>query len=525
MKLPVIDFGFIYLGSRFGETYQPLTIPVNSDNSKVIPPTSGLLLNMLNLDDSLSTWAELKPDGIAFADENRVVSFLEVNQISRKIANVLTQSGILRGDLVCMVLPAYHGWLVTMALQLMGVTTMSKNSITPFAPEAMPDWFISIKPHPEIPVARSILIDEKYAERVKSEDEIAMAPGYSESTDIAGLFSTSGTSGTEKYIALDAGAMSEMVLEPWAPNFPKVEHLLSLFPFGALWPFMDAVKAINVGATFFSCGASDKRLPQTIDKYPIDAILASPAQIVSLLDIAQENNIELTRIRTVMMAGSAPSQQLLDRIKERLNCRVFNIYGSTEAGNIAMMDVTGQVPEGSVINPTVDLQIVDESDVEVARNTLGRMRYRKSGMSTSYYKNSAATAEFFKDGFFYPGDLALINGEGLLVLGGRSSEVINLGGVKINPEKVDEIAMAQLGVLDCAAFAITGTSGVESLAIALVTDADFDQNLFNRAMSQKSPHPPSISISVATIPRNDNGKVSRQSLRTEYEKANPASRS
>ena len=513
----------MYFGSRIGETYQPRATSVNSKNSEAELSTIGLLLSMLNLDTSLSTWAELKPDGIAFADENRVVSFLEVNRLSRKIANVLAQSGISRGDLVCMVLPAYHGWLVTMALQLLGVTTMSKNSIVPIAPEVMPDWFISLKPHPQIPTDRCIFIDEKYADRVKGADEIAMAPGYLKPTDITGLFSTSGTSGTEKYIALDAGAMSEMVREPWAPNFPKAEHLLSLFPFGSLWPFMDALKAINVGATFFSCGANDIRLPQTIEKYPIDAILASPAQIVSLLDVAQENKIELTRIRTVMMAGSAPSQQLIDRIKERLNCRVFNIYGSTEAGNIAMMDVTGQIPEGSDINPTVDLQIVDENDVEVAPSNLGRMRYRKSGMATSYYKNPAATAEFFKDGYFYPGDLAFINDAGLLVLGGRSSEVINLGGVKVNPQKVDEIAMAQLGVIDCAAFAVSGQSGVEELAIALVVDSDFNQEFFDKAMAQKSPYPPAISIPMAKIPRNDNGKVSRQLLRTEYEKANPAS--
>ena len=144
-------------------------------------------------------------------------------------------------------------------------------------------------------------------------------------------------------------------------------------------------------------------------------------------------------------------------------------------------------------------------------------------MATSYYKNPAATAEFFKDGYFYPGDLAFINDAGLLVLGGRSSEVINLGGVKVNPQKVDEIAMAQLGVIDCAAFAVSGQSGVEELAIALVVDSDFNQEFFDKAMAQKSPYPPAISIPMAKIPRNDNGKVSRQLLRTEYEKANPAS--
>ena len=94
--------------------------------------------------------------------------------------------------------------------------------------------------------------------------------------------------------------------------------------------------------------------------------------------------------------------------------------------------------------------------------------------------------------------------------------MINLGGVKLNPEAVDSVALAQLGVLDCATFAIPGAAGVEQLAIALVTNADFDAVLFEKAMAAKSPHPISIAIQVPGIPRNDNGKILRSTLSQDY---------
>ena len=133
-------------------------------------------------------------------------------------------------------------------------------------------------------------------------------------------------------------------------------------------------------------------------------------------------------------------------------------------------------------------------------------------MATSYYKNLAATAEFFKDGYFYPGDLAYIDEAGKLVLDGRVNEVINLGGVKINPESIEKIALAQLGVLDCATFASVDASGIEQLSMAVVVDGDFNLELFTKAMEAKSPNKPKSYVQVAEIPRNDNGKILRQKL-------------
>ncbi len=472
-----------------------------------------LALNRLSLDS---------PREIAFVDQDYEVNFQELNSDVRKIANSLAISGISRGDIVCTILPNLFSYTFTLALHLLGVTTMSKNDITPFAAEAIPDWLISFKPHPQIAPSRTVILDEPYLTNVRATEEMVNPTGYQSPTDIARLFSTSGTSGAEKYTAVTVEGLDELVSRQSSFDFAGQDHVLTLFPFGMGQSYGRALISLVQAKPYFSCTNIDNRLPEILNRYQIKTVYGSPVQVAKLLDVLKQTHSTLPSISGIYLTGSAPSQQLIDRIKAELKCKVFNAYGSTEAGNIAMMDVTGQIPQGSVMNPTVDLQIVDENDVEVAPNTLGRIRYSKPGMSTSYYKSPAATAEFFKDGYFYPGDLAFINDAGLLVLGGRSSEVINLGGVKVNPEKVDEIAMAQLGVIDCAAFAVSAASGIETMAIALVVDADFNQELFDKAMAQKSPYPPAISIQMAKIPRNDNGKVSRQLLRAEYQKANPA---
>jgi acyl-CoA synthetase (AMP-forming)/AMP-acid ligase II len=133
-------------------------------------------------------------------------------------------------------------------------------------------------------------------------------------------------------------------------------------------------------------------------------------------------------------------------------------------------------------------------------------------MVTSHYKNPSATKQFFRNGFFYPGDLGFIDHAGRLLLEGRSTDVLNLGGVKISPERIESIALAQIGVRDCAVFAALGDSGVEKLCIALVVDADFNRERFEESMASKSPHPIGWVQIVSAIPRNETGKIQRNRL-------------
>jgi acyl-CoA synthetase (AMP-forming)/AMP-acid ligase II len=124
------------------------------------------------------------------------------------------------------------------------------------------------------------------------------------------------------------------------------------------------------------------------------------------------------------------------------------------------------------------VQIVDELDQVQPFDTEGIVRVASSTMANEYFNNPEATAESFKEGWFYPGDRGRLNENGLLFLTGRESEIINRGGTKIDPVTVDEDVLAYPGVEDAAAFGLSRRVGVEEIAIALVAKEDFDIALF-----------------------------------------------
>ena len=463
----------------------------------------------------MSQIAQANWQEFAYIDENRKVTFAELDIGTKKIATFLKSIGITQGTIVALILPTYFSWFFTFALHRMGVGVMSKITYSTFPVEATPDFVISLKYHPSFPKEKTIIVDQDLMRKVENADEDKDLSGYSDSLAPARLFSTSGTTGATRYICYEAGKLELLATRKSAYNFAGTDHVVSMFPFSSGQSYRMALKNISQGRTYYALDSGGAPALAFIRDNPIKTLYASPLQVSMLLDTQNQTKIELPNLSVIIMAGSPPSEKLIERIKSNLHCRIYNSYGSTEAGNIGLVDITDGVNNSlgfDLIHNDVNLEIVDENDKPLPVSSVGIIRYRKSNTATSYYKNPVATAQFFKDGYFYPGDLGFIDSAGRLHLEGRSTDLINLGGVKVNPERIEAIALTQLGVQDCAAFGRVSDSGIEELCMALVVDKEFNQELFEKVMAAKSANPIRHISIVPLIARNETGKIQRNLL-------------
>ena len=139
-------------------------------------------------------------------------------------------------------------------------------------------------------------------------------------------------------------------------------------------------------------------------------------------------------------------------------------------------------------------------------------------MADRYLGNAEASARAFKDGWFYPGDLGFIRPDGGLSLAGRDSEILNAGGVKVDPNRLDHFALTIPGVRDASSFEYETSSGVPAVGIALVADDDIDVNgLLADLKAEFSTAAPSLVARVDAIPRTRNGKPLRRQLAEEHQ--------
>ena len=71
---------------------------------------------------------------------------------------------------------------------------------------------------------------------------------------------------------------------------------------------------------------------------------------------------------------------------------------------------------------------------------------------------------------FFPGDFGRLLNNGMLVVGGRSTELINIGGNKISPDRFERILMQCEGVKDAAVFTVDINSALPQVWAAIVAE-------------------------------------------------------
>ena len=130
---------------------------------------------------------------------------------------------------------------------------------------------------------------------------------------------------------------------------------------------------------------------------------------------------------------------------------------------------------------------------------------------TGYYNDPEETAEKFKNGYFYPGDLAYKEGDRFFISGRKNSIMINIGGIKIDPVTIETLVRTVSGVVDCLVFKNNDLDYENQLSIFLSTNnEDHDSIISNikKCILEKLgiSHVPKSLYFVNSIPLNDNGK-------------------
>jgi acyl-coenzyme A synthetase/AMP-(fatty) acid ligase len=208
---------------------------------------------------------------------------------------------------------------------------------------------------------------------------------------------------------------------------------------------------------------------------------------------------------------------LLARLRQRIFPDMRGIYGSTEAGlvSVASTRMLEQFPGcAGLVVPGARVELVDESDQPVAPGEDGIVRVRSPGMCDHYLGDPEGTAQAFREGWFYPGDRARFTADGVLLITGRATELVNLGGSKMNPVLIDDFLNAQAGIVDAAAFGVELAPGQHQIWAAVVVDREIDTaRLIEASRERFGAKGPARLVSVATIARNAMGKIQRDEVR------------
>ena len=433
-------------------------------------------------------------------------------------AGALREAGVLRSDIVIIdVALAHRHAVVLLALAHLGVASASFEAGRREALEAAGATVVIADHAVEATACRVLRTrDEWFA--VRGDASPLPDIGFCSEDSLFRLKASSGTTGRPQAVPITL--RDEMRGIEQHRFFPVDGRTLSLFGFSTGVGTRAFLRAMLTGETFCLAGNSQEAY-DTIQLCGVERLLASTQQLRDLARRAEEAGEPLQSLKSVVTGGSSISSRLIAQAQRFVCNNLLVHYASTQAGFVAIAPATaleGRPGAVGFIAPDIEVECVGDDGARLAPGEEGELRIRTRNTDERGRLAPQAEAAGFRDGWFYPGDIGRIDPDGMLVIAGRKSERINIGGVKIAPDLVDEVLLAQAGVRDAAAFGVRNALGDDELWAAVTSDAEIDPPALIAACRRAlGPASPSVVLRAQAIPRNAAGKPLRLQLAREIE--------
>jgi fatty-acyl-CoA synthase len=189
-----------------------------------------------------------------------------------------------------------------------------------------------------------------------------------------------------------------------------------------------------------------KQVLETVAAERCTALYGVPTMFIAELDAPIRKELDLSSLRTGIMAGSPCPIEVMRAVVTEMHMREVTIcYGMTETSPVSVQSATDDPLEKRVstvgrVGPHIEVKLVDpESGAIVPRGAPGELCTRGYSVMLGYWENDAATdAAIDRAGWMHTGDLATMDDDGYVNIVGRIKDMIIRGGENIYPREIEE---------------------------------------------------------------------------------------
>jgi fatty-acyl-CoA synthase len=480
--------------------------------------------------------ARAAPNAVALIAEDRSLTYSELADRVRRLANGLRTLGVESGDRVAWVGPNHTAFLESLfAAGLLGAALAPVNhrlddaQIGGILEDTTPRVIVSNR---AVAVRHGgsvhVAVGASHNGTANFEELIASSPAHAvEETvaldDLCMLPHTSGTTGPPKGVMLTHGNVTWNVINVLTyADFRSDDVTIAFVPF-----FRVGGTGVNVLPVLFMGGTvvvpedvgPDNILGLT-EQHHVTVGFGNPDLLAALTRSRLWPTSDLSSVRFLITGGAPVPEPLIRAYLER-GLTLLQGYGLSEAAPVALLlqpgSALGKVGSAGTPPLFIDTKIVGADGEAVGPLQTGELMVRGPNVMAGYWNRPDETREVLSpDGWLRTGDAARSDDDGYIWIVGRIADSFVARGQVVHPGDVERVLLSHPAVAE-AGVAAASESHAEQLGTAFVVlapgVAKAEQELMAWSRERLAAHqvPARVRL-VDRLPRNSVGKLIRADL-------------
>lgn len=257
-----------------------------------------------------------------------------------------------------------------------------------------------------------------------------------------------------------------------------------------------------------------------LEKHQPTIFYGVPTLYASLLADPHRPKKSAFNLRVCTSAGEALPAEIGKKWKAEYGCDILDGIGSTEMLHIFLSNRPGEVRYGTTGKavPGYQLRIVGDDGQICGDGELGELQISGPSAALMYWNSREKTKATFAGEWTRSGDKYSRDADGYYTYGGRSDDMLKVGGIYVSPFEVEASLMTHPSILEAAVVGVADDDKLikpKAYVVLKAGEKISAEDLKQHVKAQLAPYKyPRWIEFVNELPKTATGKIQRFKLRT-----------